>query len=145
MASAHERFWQSEGFAFVGDSAGRGFPTLSYRELRKQGKPVFAIDPTASEVEGDSAYPDFESLPRPVDAAVLEVAPEDTAEWVRRAADAGVGRVWIHMGRETPEALAVANERGVEALTGTCAVMYVMQGFSYHTLHKWIEQLRGRY
>ena len=49
------------------------------------------------------------------------------------------------MGRDTPEALALASERGLNVLKGTCAVMYVKQGFSYHSLHKWINQLTGRY
>ena len=66
-------------------------------------------------------------------------------EWIRKAADAGIRHVWIHMNRETPEALAVAKERGLDVLTGTCAVMYVEPGFTYHTLHKWVNQLTGRY
>jgi predicted CoA-binding protein len=145
MTSAHERFWENESFAFVGDKAGRGFPSLSYRELRNQGKTVFPVDASTDEIEGDRSYPDLKSLPQKVDAVVLEVAPEQTRDWVERAADAGVRDVWIHMGRDTPEALALANERGLNVLTGTCAVMYVKQGFSYHSLHKWINQLTGRY
>jgi hypothetical protein len=49
------------------------------------------------------------------------------------------------MGRETPEALALARDRGVEVLTGTCAAMYVKKGLSYHSLHKWINQAIGKY
>ncbi len=145
MPSAHEAFWDHERFAFVGNSAARGFPTLSYTALRDQGRPVVAIDPSADTIEGDKTFPDFAALPEPVDAAVLEVPPEETADWVRRAADAGVKAVWIHMGRETPEALEIAKARGLEVLTGTCAVMYVKPGFSYHTLHKWVQQLTGKY
>ena len=80
-----------------------------------------------------------------VDAVVLEVPKTDTAEWVRRAADAGIRNVWIHSGRETPGALEVGRERGLEMHTGSCAVMYVKPGFSYHTVHKWVDQLLGRY
>jgi predicted CoA-binding protein len=146
MATHHERFWESSSFAFVGHSAVKPFPVLSYGELRKQpGKQVFAIDPSADEVEGERAYPDFAALPQKVDAAVLEVPRDETADWVRRAADAGVASVWIHMGRETPEALQVAADRGLDVHTGTCAVMYVKRGFSYHSLHKWVNQLTGRY
>ena len=49
------------------------------------------------------------------------------------------------MARETPEALAVAKERGLNVLTGTCAVMHVTPGFTYHTLHKWVNQLTKSY
>jgi predicted CoA-binding protein len=145
MPSAHERFWDHESFAFVGHSSEKPFPELSFSELRKQGRRVFAIDASTDEVGGDRTYPGFDALPDRVEAAVLEVPREETLAWIDRAADAGIRSVWIHMGRDTPEALARAKERGIDALTGTCAVMYVKPGFSYHTLHKWVSQLTGSY
>ena len=113
--------------------------------LRKQGRKVFAVDPSASEIEGDKAYPDLASLPEKVEAVVLEVPKQETEAWVRQAADAGIRDVWIHMTRETPEAVALAKQRGLNVLTGTCAVMYVTPGFTYHTLHKWVNQLTRQY
>jgi len=145
MATPHERFWENESFAFVGHTAKSGFPTLSYGELRKQGRKVYGVDPSVDEIDGDRVYRDFASLPEAVDAAVLEVPREETCEWVERAADAGIRHVWVHMGRDTPEALALAEKRGLDVLKGTCAVMYVKPGFSYHTLHKWVNQLTGQY
>jgi len=146
MPTEHEKFWNHASFAFVGRSSEKPFPKLSYQELRRHaGKKVFAVDPSVPEIAGDRSYPDFASLPEAVDAAVLEVPREETAEWVRKAADAGISELWIHMGRETPEALALAAERGIRVQTGTCAVMYVKAGFSYHSLHKWINQLTGKY
>jgi predicted CoA-binding protein len=145
MPSRYEQFWTLEGFAVVGHSAKRSFPKLTYEALRKQGRKVFAVDPSAARIEGDEAFPDLESLPEKVDAVVLEVPKEETEAWVRKAADAGIRNVWIHMTRETPEALALAEERGLNVLTGTCAVMYVTPGFTYHSLHKWANQLTGRY
>ena len=145
MSSAHERFWDNESIAFVGHSRRKGFPTLSYGELRKQGRHVYAVDPSVEKIGGDPAYPDLEALPEKVAGVVLEVPPDETVEWVRRAADAGVREVWIHQGRETPEAIEEGRQRGLRMLTGSCAVMYVKPGFSYHTLHKWVNQIRGRY
>ena len=145
MPSAHERFWEKGSFAFVGHTSERGFPTLSYREARDSGKKVFAVDPSVAEIEGDPAYDDLASLPEPVDAVVLEVPPAETADWVRRAADAGLRHVWIHMGRDTPEALVVADENGLNVRSGTCAVMYVTGGFTYHSIHKGIMKLMGKY
>jgi predicted CoA-binding protein len=129
----------------VGHSAGKGFPTLTYRGLRQQGKKVFPVDPSVSEIEGDATYSDLEALPAKVEAAVLEVPRDETANWVGRVADAGIERVWIHMNRDTPEALALAEERGLEVHSGTCAVMYVTPGLSYHSIHKWISKLTRTY
>jgi len=146
MPTDHEAFWGRSSFAFVANSAKKPFPKLSYGELKGQsGKKVFAVDPSLEEIAGERAYPDFASLPESVEAAVLEVPREETAAWVGKAADAGVKHLWIHMGRETPEALALAEERGLSVLKGTCAVMYVKPGLSYHSLHKWINKAIGKY
>ena len=145
MTSAHERFWQGSSFAFVGLSAKKGFPHLSYEKSKALGKKVFAIDPSREEIAGDRAYADFAALPEKVEAAVLEVPREDTAGWVEKAADAGIRRVWIHASRDTPEAIALGKDRGLELLTGACAVMYVNRRPSYHSIHKWIAKLTKRY
>ena len=119
------------------------FPALTYDALKARGSTVYPLDESAPEIEGDPAYHALDELPGPVDAAVLEVAREDTAEWVGRIADAGIGSLWIHMGRETPEALELAKQRGMTVQHGTCSVMYLKGG--YHKIHKWIDQLRGQY
>ena len=145
MPSDHETFWSHESFALVGHTAKRGFPKLSYGALRERGKKVFAVDPSVGEIMGDKVYPDLDALPEKVDAVVLEVPKEETEGWVGKAADAGVRNVWIHMTRDTTEAVALAKERGLNVLTGTCAVMYVTPGFTYHALHKWVNQRTGKY
>jgi Predicted CoA-binding protein len=106
---------------------------------------VYAIDPGSGEIEGDKAYPDFATLPAPVQAAVLELPKEETAAWVAKAADAGVKEIWIHQMTDTPEALAEAKKRGLHVITGHCAVMYTKPGFSMHAPHRWIWKLIGKY
>ncbi len=145
MASAHEAFWTNSSYAFVGHTAKKGFPRISYAEAKKSGKKVFAVDSSVDQIDGDKTYPDLRSLPERVDGVVVEVPPEETLGVVRQAADAGIKNVWIHMNRDTPEAVALAKEKGLNILTGTCAVMYVAQGFSYHSIHKWLNKLFGRY
>jgi predicted CoA-binding protein len=145
VPSAYEEFWTNSSFAFVGHSAKQGFPKLSYGEAKKLGRTVYAVDPSVSQIAGDQTYPNLESLPTKVDAVVLEVPREETIDLVRQAAEAGIRNVWIHANRETPEAVGLAREEGMNVLTGTCAVMYLKRGFSYHSLHKWVNQLVGKY
>lgn len=145
MATPREQFWEKSSFAFVGHSAAKPFPAMSYGKARELGKKVFAIDASVSMVAGDKTYADFASLPTKVEGAVLEVPREDTARWLGLAADAGIRSVWIHMNRETPEALELAKRRGVEVHTGSCAVMYLVKGPSYHSIHKWVNKLAGKY
>ena len=145
MTSNYETFWQNDCFAVVGDKAKQNFPLLTYQGLKKLGKSVFPVDPSVEEIEGDKTYATLDGLPEKVDAVVLEVPKEATADWVAKVADAGIKDVWIHMGRETPEALAVARDKGMNARTGTCAVMYVKPEPSYHSIHRWIMKLIGKY
>ena len=145
MPSNYQSFWKHDRYAVVGHSAKANFPMLTYRGLKELGKTVFAVDPSVKQIDGDTAFADLCPLPEPVDAVILEVPKQETKGWVARAADAGVHDVWIHMGRETPEAIALAKERGINLRSGSCAVMYVTPGPTYHSVHKWINKLIGKY
>lgn len=145
MPSTHESFWTHDRYAFVGHTKKKNFPKLSYGAARDLGKKVYAVDPSVDTILGDTCYPDLASLPESVDGVVLEVPKEETKDWVEKAAEAGIKDVWIHMQRETPEALALAKEKGLNVLTGTCAVMYLKRGFTYHSIHKWIMKLGKKY
>jgi uncharacterized protein len=145
MSSECEKFWDADVYAVVGASARKPFPKITYNALKERGKTVFAIDATAEAVEGDKAYSDLASLPQTPQAVVMELPKEETADWVVKAADAGVGSVWIHQMTDTPEALAEAEKRGMKVVTGHCAVMYNIPGFSMHAPHRWIWKLLKKY
>jgi predicted CoA-binding protein len=145
MASEFETFWDNEKFAVVAHSEVKPFPILTYGALKRaEGKTVYPVDPTTDTIEGDSTYPDLASLPEVVDAVVLEPPKEETAGWIEKAAEAGITEVWIHMGRETPEAIELARERGLKLRTGTCAVQYLTGGFP-HNIHRALRKLVGRW
>ncbi|MCB9557846.1 MAG: CoA-binding protein [Deltaproteobacteria bacterium] len=143
MPSAHESFWTYQRYAVVGHTARKPFPALTYEGLKEQGKTAFAVDPSATDVAGDKTYAELAQLPEPVDAIVIEVPRDETARWVERAADAGIKHVWIHMKCDTPEAHHLAQTRGLDLHSGTCAVMYLKGGF--HKIHKWINKAIGKY
>lgn len=146
MPSDCERFWERDAYAVVGHhSKVKPFPKMTYKALKERGKTVYAIDPSGTEVEGDAPFGGFDALPGPVDAAVLELPKEETAEWVAKAADAGVAEVWIHQMTDTPEALTEAEKRGLKVIADHCAMMYNTPGFSVHAPHRWIWKLIGKY
>jgi predicted CoA-binding protein len=144
MPSAYARFWEHKSFVVIGDSATKGFPLLTYRGLKKMGKKVIPIDLGADVVDGDKAFRKIEEIPGPVEAAVLEVPREKTAEILTRVAAAGIRDVWIHQKTDTPQALETARKQGLSVLTGNCAVIYV-NPTSFHKVHRWIWRLLGKY
>jgi predicted CoA-binding protein len=145
MASNHESFWALNSFAFIGHSAVAPFPQLSYRAAKKLGKKVFAVDPSAPAIDHDKCYAKLAELPEKVDGIVIEVPAHETIQWIEQAAVAGIQDVWIHMNRDTPGALDLAKQKGMNVRTGTCAVMYLSKGFSPHMIHGWIQKLRGKF
>ncbi len=145
MSSNHQSFWQHDRFAVVGHTSERGFPRLTYQGLKKLGKTIFPVDVSVETVEGDPTFKDLASIPGGVDAVVLEVPREETLAWVAQVAELGVKDVWVHMTRETPEAIALAKEKGINLRVGTCAVMYVTPGLSYHAIHRGLRKLSGHY
>ncbi len=146
MPSTREDFWSLSSYAVIGDSSGgRKFPQLTYKGLKRLGKTVFAVDPGASEIEGNHTYPDLASLPQPVEAAVLEVAKQDAARWMDSIVAADIPNVWVHQSTETPEALSKAEGAHLRCEHGTCAVMYVTPGFTGHSFHRWVMKLAKKY
>jgi predicted CoA-binding protein len=145
MASNYEKFWNNDVFVFIGHSAKREFPRLSFKAVQSLGKTAYAVDPSESIVEGQKCYPDLKSLPEAPQAVVLEVPKNETAEWVQATIASGAKDLWIHMGTDTPEALELACKGGLNVRHGTCAVMYVTPGVSYHSIHKWIMKMLGKY
>ncbi|NCC27079.1 MAG: CoA-binding protein [Gammaproteobacteria bacterium] len=145
MASNYETFFTLASYAVVGRSQAKPFPLLSYRGLKAMGKTVYAIDPGADLIDGDVAYPGLAQLSGPVEGLIVEVPKAETRDWIVAAAAAGIRDVWVHMGHDTPEAIALATEKGINLRTGTCAVMYLHPGLSYHGIHKLIMKMTGKY
>ena len=145
MPSNQETFFDHASFAVVGHSATKPFPALTYGGLKKLGKTVYPVDPSSNTIAGDKAYADLASLPEPVEAVVIEVSRDETEAWVEKAGQAGIKDVWLHMNSDTPRALDLAREHGINVRHGTCAVMYVTPGLTFHSIHRWIQKARGAY
>src|SRR3954454_13943418 len=69
-----------------------------YKRLRERGYTVFAINPNADQVEGDTAYADLKSVPDGVEAVVIATSPEHAEDTVRECVALGIHEVWMHRG-----------------------------------------------
>lgn len=99
-----------------------------YKRLRERGYTVFAINPTADEVEGDKAYHDLKSVPGGVEAVVIATSPEHGEETMRECVELGVHDVWMHRGpgpgSVSPAAAQYGREHGVTVIDGGCPCMF---------------------
>jgi len=121
---------------------------LIYHRLKKTGHDVFAVNPHMQTFEGDRCYPDLQSIPGGVDAAVIITRPENTERIVRDCSDAGVRRVWMHQSLAkgssvSPAAVEYCRLHDISVIDGACPMMYGAGVDFGHTCMRWFMKLTG--
>jgi predicted CoA-binding protein len=120
---------------------------LIYRKLRDSGYEVFAINPRATEVEGEVCYASLADVPGGVDAVVVVTHPRVSADVVRECVELGIGRVWIHrsfgQGSVAEEAVALGEEHGIRVIPGGCPMMFCSPVDVGHRCMRWFLRLTG--
>jgi predicted CoA-binding protein len=99
-----------------------------YKRLRERGYDVFAVNPNATEVEGDRCYSSLSSIPGGVDAVVIGTRPERAEEAVRECAELGIKHVWMHWGAGgssvSEAATDYGRQHGIAVIDGGCPLMF---------------------
>lgn len=109
-------------WAIVGASRDRTkFGNMVYFDLRAGGYRVMAVNPNATQVEGDPAWPDLASLPERPDVVDFVTPPEVTARVVEEALALGITRLWFQPGSATLEIIERARAAGATVVSG-CAM-----------------------
>ena len=119
-----------------------------YKRLRDRGYEVFAVNPNADEVEGDSCFHDLKSIPGGVEAVVIGTRPELAEATVRECAELGISQVWMHrgpgLGSVSDRAAAYGREQGMTVIAGGCPLMFGPTADFGHRCMKAIFSLTGR-
>jgi predicted CoA-binding protein len=139
-----DAFVSQPALALIGMSRTPGkFGNVAYRELKSKGYRVYPIHPSASAIDGVRCYNDFADLPETVDGALVIVPPESAIDVIRKAAKAGIRRVWLQQGAESPEVLNVGRELELDVISGECILMFARPG-GFHKAHRWLWRLLGK-
>ena len=113
-----------EALAVAGVSrSGAGFGYKVWRHLQRKGIRVYALNPSAGEIEGETAYASVGDLPEPVGGVITVTPPQATEQVVRDCIVAGVTRVWMQPGSESAEAVRLATDGGMKVSTGACMLL----------------------
>jgi predicted CoA-binding protein len=91
--------------------------------LKEQGYRIIPVNPTASEILGEKAYPDLESVPEPIDVVQVFRRAEDVPPVVDAAIKAGAKVVWMQEGIVNEEAAQKAREAGLQVVMNACMRM----------------------
>jgi hypothetical protein len=120
---------------------------IVYQRLRERGYEVFAVNPSADEVEGDACYHDLRSIPGGVDAVVIGTRPEVADTTMRECAELGITHVWMHRafgaGSVSEAAADYGRQHGIEVIDGGCPLMFPPTADVGHRAMRWMCTLTG--
>ena len=119
-----EEFIGFKRLAVVGVSRNsRKFGAIVYRNMKSRGYDVVPVNPSIDAFDGDTAYPSLQAIPNPVEGAVFIIPPPKVPQGLRDAAAAGIKYVWLQPGAQSNEALAVAEELGLNLVYNACVMV----------------------
>ena len=137
-------FLAQETFAIVGVSRDpKKFGSIVYRDLKKKGFNVVAVNPKMDSIDGEPCYPDLKSLPNPVGGIVVIVPPDRTGMVVRDAKVAGITKVWMQKGAESKAAIQYCEENGMSVVHHHCIMMFT-DPTGIHKFHRWLSGVFGK-
>jgi len=88
--------------------------------LKAQGYRVIPVNPTASEIMGETSYPDLQSVPEKIDIVQVFRKPEDVPPVVDEAIKVGAKTVWMQEGIVNEEAAEKARAAGLQVVMDAC-------------------------
>lgn len=119
-----------------------------YVRLRQRGYEVFAVNPNAGEVEGDTAYPNLAAIPGGVEAVVIATHPDVAPDVMKECISLGIKHVWMHRGpgagSVSPEATELGRAGGVTVIDGGCPLMFDPTADLGHKMIKGVLSLIGK-
>lgn len=143
------RFLAAERIAVVGVSRDPRQPANAIlRRLRETGHSIVAINPNATELEGERCHPSLSAVPDRVDAVMIATHPNVSIDVVREAVAAGIEQIWFHRsfgeGSVSAEAVAACEEAGIDPIVGGCPLMYAGKVDIGHRCMRWWLSRSGR-
>ena len=132
----------------VARQAGGHGANVVYKRLRERGYEVYAVNPNATEVEGDACFHDLKSIPGGVEAVVIGTRPEIAEETMKECAELGIHHVWMHRafgdGSVSDAATRYGHEHGIHVIDGGCPLMFDPTADGGHKAMKLVLSLTGK-
>lgn len=138
-------FYAQKTLAVAGVSRNpQKFGNMVYRDLKAKGYTVYPINPNAQTIEGAPCFPNLAALPAQVGGLIVTTPPAQTDQIVRDAAQAGIKRVWLQQGSESPAAIKFCQDNGIQVVFGECVFMYAEPVPWFHKIHRFVNAVSGK-
>ncbi len=94
-----------------------------YHALKAAGFTVYAVNPNADTIDGDTCYPSLYNLPEKIDCLVTVTPPSVTEETIREAGHLRIPYLWMQPGSETVAAYNLAQAASMLIIAGGPCIM----------------------
>ncbi len=143
MAGVTE-FLKQKTLAVIGVSrSNKKFSNTVYKVLKTKGYKMFPVNPHADSIDGETCFPDIQSIPLKVEGMVIVAPPSQTEKAVRDAAAACIKHVWIQQGAESPGAIDFCKNNGINVIHNHCILMFADPSFP-HKCHRYLWKVLGK-
>ncbi len=88
--------------------------------MRDHGYRIVPVNPTYSEVLDQRCYPDLKSIPHPVDIVDCFRKSVDMPPIAAAAVAIGAKLLWMQLGIDSAEAIAIAERGGLDVVVNRC-------------------------
>ena len=99
------------------------YGNVIYRDLKRKGYKIFPVNPTASEVENDTAYASLTQMPFKPTIVNFVIPPAATKKVLEECLLLGLMNVWLQPGSESPEVLEFIQEKNFNYLANACIMV----------------------
>lgn len=127
-----EEFLKAKAFGVVGASADRSkYGNRVLRCYQSHGLKAIPVNPQAQEIEGAKCVASVLELPAEVESISVITPPAVTERVVEQAAEKGIRNVWMQPGAESPRAVAICREHGINVIADGSCILVVL-GYRDH-------------
>lgn len=103
------------------DSAKYGY--VIYRDLKRKGFPVFAVNKSRKTVDGDPAFAALAKIPKKTTIVNFVVPPKQGLPVLQQCLDLNLMNIWIQPGAENPQVLAFVQENNFNYVANSCIMV----------------------
>jgi len=99
------------------------YGSVIYRDLKRKGIPVVAVNPNRATVDGDPTVPNLDALQTRPTILNFVVPAHQSLAVLGDAVRLGYRNVWLQPGAESPEVLAFVQAHGLNYLANACIMV----------------------
>lgn len=137
-------FLSANEFAIAGVSRNnQHFGYRVFSELLAKGYTLYPLNPHAESIDDRKCYNQVRDLPSHLTHLYIVTPSGSTGQIMKDAIARGFKHIWIQQKSDTPEAIEMAKQNGINLVYGECILMHAEPVKSFHKFHRFMRKIFG--